>query len=105
MGDETAMTPYGTLINDHISTQDAFKGVTHGQMRFTKLNIVDKFGQVISAIPPKSKPVNPVIDQLETVYPCLGDQMCPGLVQGTSNLNTVTALAESDPQLPGQSVP
>lgn len=101
IGDQTATTPYGTLIKDLATLEDAFKGVTHGQMLFTKINIVDKFGQVISAIPPK--PPQQSIDPatVDTVYPCLGDQVCPNLVPGTSHLNTVTALTENDPPLPG----
>ncbi|KAL8769553.1 MAG: hypothetical protein Q9209_004484 [Squamulea sp. 1 TL-2023] len=101
MGDETAATPYGTSMTDPIAAANAFKGVSHGQMIFTKLNIVDKFGQVISAIPPKPLLRKPDLRHIETAYPCLGDQVCPNLVPGTNHLNTVTALTEADPQLPG----
>lgn len=101
IGDQTGATPYGTLIKDLAALEDAFKGVTHGQMMFTKINVVDKFGQVISAIPPK--PPQQSIDPatVDTVYPCLGDQVCPNLLPGTSHLNTVTALTQADPQIPG----
>lgn len=101
MGDQTATTPYGTLTKDSTASQDAFKGVAHGQLLFTKLNIIDKFGQVISAIPPNPPLQKPDLSRIDTVYPCLGHQVCPGFVPGTSHLNTVTALTEADPQQPG----
>ncbi|KAL8901692.1 MAG: hypothetical protein Q9207_005078 [Kuettlingeria erythrocarpa] len=101
MGDQTATTPYGTLNKGSTTSHDGFEGVAHGQMLFTKLNIVDKIGQVISAIPPKRPLQKPELSSIDTVYPCLGDQVCPGFVPGTSHLNTVTALTEADPQQPG----
>jgi hypothetical protein len=76
--------------------------VTHGQFRFTKPNIVDKFGQVISGIAPTAEPrVPPPGTMPPSLHPCLGDQVCPGLVVGTTLLNTVTELTAADPQLPG----
>lgn len=53
IGEETALTPYGALVDFSKPTNRPFKGVTHGQFRLSKFNIIDKFGQVISAIPPK----------------------------------------------------
>lgn len=46
-----------------------FKPVTHGQFRFTRLDIVDKFGQVVNAVEPAdlSKPAT-------TLYPCLSSK-------------------------------
>lgn len=99
IGGETAQTPYGNLVDFSQATSQPFKGVTHGQLYFTKMNIVDKFGQVISGIdpqPPMSQPTR----LPKTMYPCLGDQVCPGLIDGTTHLNTVTPLTETDPQLP-----
>jgi hypothetical protein len=70
----------------------------HGQLGFTKLNIIDKFGQAISAIDPK--PAKRSTDGFpDTIYPCLGDQVSPGLIPHSNHLNTVTALTDPDPQL------
>jgi hypothetical protein len=100
MAQETALTPYGSLVQFPQAINQPFKGVTHGQLRFSKLNIVDKFGQVISAIPPSS-PLKTQEAQKDTIYPCLSDQVCPGLVKGSTKLNTVTPLTTPDPQQPG----
>ncbi|KAF2839439.1 hypothetical protein M501DRAFT_954904 [Patellaria atrata CBS 101060] len=98
--DQTAATPYGTLEDFSTATSSPFKGATHGQLRFTKLNMIDKFGQAISAIPAQP-PLRIPSDDPETIYPCLGDQVCPTFVPGTTLLNTVTPLTLADPQLPG----
>ncbi|KAL8927115.1 MAG: hypothetical protein Q9208_002499 [Pyrenodesmia sp. 3 TL-2023] len=76
MGDQTATTPYGTLTKDYMASHDAFKGVVHGQMLFTKLNIVDKFGQVISAIPPKPRLRKPDLSKIDKHLPA--DPQQPG---------------------------
>ncbi|KAF5648087.1 hypothetical protein F52700_1302 [Fusarium sp. NRRL 52700] len=55
MGNQTRETPYaGTVdigaINGHVGDMPSpFKPVLHGQMVLTKLNLVDEFGQVVSA--------------------------------------------------------
>ncbi|KAF8441171.1 hypothetical protein BGX38DRAFT_824376 [Terfezia claveryi] len=54
-------TPYGSnpsLLGTRIP---AFKPVTHGQLRFRKINVVDKFGQTIYAIDPEVKLGTPPI--------------------------------------------
>lgn len=53
---ETAATPYGSLVDlpELDGHPSPFKPMVHGQFRFKKLNIVDKFGQVVSAIDPSS---------------------------------------------------
>jgi hypothetical protein len=56
-----SIVPYGSLVDvsdNYVpgrrdpkpSTYSPFKPVTHGQFRFAKLNIVDKFGQVLSPL-------------------------------------------------------
>lgn len=53
--EESHLTPYGplpALVGSYIS---GFKPVTHGKMRFTKINIIDKFGQVAHAIDPNAE--------------------------------------------------
>jgi len=73
VGDETAKTPYAIQVSGLPKVYAAFKPATHGQFRFTKLNIIDKFGQAISIIdqspavsPP---PVYPCISEMYTVQP------------------------------------
>jgi hypothetical protein len=100
IGEESALTPYGAIKDFSKLQHQPFKGVTHGQFCFTKLNIVDKFGQVVSAIPPEAPSVSE-INQQKTIYPCLGDQVCPGLIPGTNHLNTVFDLTEFDQNQPG----
>jgi hypothetical protein len=102
IGDQSASTPFGSVVDFSKALNDPFKPVTHGQFRFTKLNIVDKFGQVISGIQPV--PAERVPSGLpDSIHPCLGDQVCPSVIPGSTppQLNTVTALTSADPQLPG----
>ena len=57
-------------------THNPFRPVTHGQFRFTKLNIIDKFGQIVRGVEPytdftnSSNLVGPTASPL---FPCLGD--------------------------------
>ena len=64
-----------------------FKGVTHGQLIFTKLNIIDKFGQAICLPEPKPQPRDKILPP-PSFYPCLSDYLSPDLV-GKTRLNTV----------------
>ncbi|KAI1165319.1 hypothetical protein F5B18DRAFT_611489, partial [Nemania serpens] len=60
--------PYGRLaqVRGEIITEDPFKPVTHGQFVFTKLTIVDKFGQIVSCIEP------PTFESPRSaLYPCV----------------------------------
>lgn len=59
MGAETDLTPYGLLERVGDLNFPAFKPVTHGQFRLTKLNIIDKFGQAVAAIDPKPRVEGP----------------------------------------------
>ncbi|EPS39913.1 hypothetical protein H072_6329 [Dactylellina haptotyla CBS 200.50] len=51
------VTPYGKYLDfQHVRTESKerrfpFKPVTHGQVRLTKFNVIDKFGQVVPALP------------------------------------------------------
>ncbi|KAF5025356.1 hypothetical protein F66182_2567 [Fusarium sp. NRRL 66182] len=72
MGTETDLTPYASLVYVSTETDDSpFKPVTHGQFKITKLNIVDKFGQVIHALDPRweAPPQN--------LRPCLSEYFAP----------------------------
>ncbi|WQF90327.1 hypothetical protein CDEST_15341 [Colletotrichum destructivum] len=60
--------PYGKLaqIRGHGVIHEPLKPVTHGQFVFTKLHIVDKFGQIVSYVEPAT------LDSPRTaLYPCL----------------------------------
>lgn len=61
-GATTDVSPYGRYLDIQHHRRDGkdsshspFKPVTHGQVRFTKLNIIDKFGQVVPALSPRSQ--------------------------------------------------
>lgn len=75
VGKETDLTPYGTLVQFLGSDYCAFKPVTHGQLRFTKLNIIDKFGQAIHAIDPIPQAGGP-----PPLYPAISDFYAPRML-------------------------
>ena len=67
ISEKSELAPYGkTQRLPREYTSCPFKPVTHGQFRFTRLDIVDKFGQVVNAIEPAEfdKPAT-------ALYPCL----------------------------------
>jgi hypothetical protein len=86
---QSALTPYGNLID--FAAKDVshvpFKPVTHGQMMFTKINIVDIFGQAICLPDPlPRKVVSPAPPP--SAYPCISDYLMPEK-RGDGVLNTV----------------
>ncbi|KAH7110820.1 hypothetical protein B0J11DRAFT_473640, partial [Dendryphion nanum] len=78
MGLETDITPYATLVGLPETDITAFKPVTHGQFRFTRLNIIDKFGQCADAIDqtPQAKGTPPL-------FSCLSDYYQPQVIPDT----------------------
>lgn len=82
MGTETDLTPYAALVHLSDKTGESpLKPVTHGQFKFTKLNIIDKFGQVLHALDPQwdAKPQN--------ILPCLSEYYVPqALPNGRPNI-------------------
>ncbi|KAL2262121.1 hypothetical protein VTK26DRAFT_2419 [Humicola hyalothermophila] len=81
IGASSELTPFGTLVPlanlgeaADASGPVAFKPCTHGQFRFTKLNIIDRFGQAICAIDPRYGRG----DAQQAIYPCLSSFMAPG---------------------------
>ena len=95
IGASSEMTPFGTTVRFSAAANPAadggddatpisFKPVTHGQFRFAKLNIVDKFGQAICAIDPRYGH-----EDEQAVYPCLGDYFAPQQLQGSGQPNVV----------------
>ena len=80
MGSETDRTPYGTLVQLSKDTKDSpFKPVTHGQFKFTKLNIIDKFGQVINALDPRWEA------ETQYLWPCLSEYYAPQSLPNKQN--------------------
>ncbi|KOS19871.1 hypothetical protein ESCO_005589 [Escovopsis weberi] len=82
----SALTPYATLANFKEDKYSPFKPATHGQFRFRKLNIIDKFGQALQAIDQ-----NPRVEGPPPIYPCISDFYEPQTVSvdGKEYANTV----------------
>ncbi|KAF2865209.1 hypothetical protein BDV95DRAFT_587093 [Massariosphaeria phaeospora] len=68
---ESDLTPYSSSVQFDDMQYSVFKPVTHGQFRFTKLNIIDKFGQAIHAISPS------ITDHIVSTTPCTGEYFAP----------------------------
>ncbi|KAF7563165.1 hypothetical protein G7046_g950 [Stylonectria norvegica] len=82
IGIESDLTPYGTLVQLPPRKEDeklAFKPAARGQFRFTKINIIDKFGQCASAIDQ-----TPRVEGPPAVYPCISDYYQPQAIRGMS---------------------
>ncbi|GAW24015.1 hypothetical protein ANO14919_135940 [Xylariales sp. No.14919] len=83
----SAMTPFSSSVDFTDADYCPFKPATHGQMRFRKLNIIDKFGQAIVTIDPQPRKAGP-----PPLYPCVSDFYEPQVVKlpdGTHVANTV----------------
>jgi len=79
MGIETTKTPYADYVSFPDGTIDPLKPVTHGQFKFTRLDVLDKFGQAVSALDPA--PAN----RIPPLYPALSEYFHPQhLTSGTS---------------------
>ena len=85
IGIETDSTPFGTSVKPPKNGQALFKPAVHGQFQFTRLNIIDKFGQAIHAIDP-TPTLNP-----QRVWPCVSEWYAPQLRKGSRKANTVEA--------------
>jgi hypothetical protein len=76
-GNGADITPYSQLPVQGVSRTNAsgplrlFHPVTHGQIRFTKLNLIDKFGQVVCAFDPRpGQPFRPVYPSVSEDLAC-----------------------------------
>jgi hypothetical protein len=84
--------PYGatTLLDPGYTSFSPFKPVTHGQVRFTKLVIVDKFGQIVVGIKPAG------LDNQEhpsALYPCVSPTFaCEALPEASAKYFPNTAV-------------
>ncbi len=84
MGIETTKVPYADYAAFPDDTVDPLKPVTHGQFKFTRLDIIDKFGQAISAINPQPARTIPPL------YPALSEYFHPQhLSSDRAQTNTV----------------
>jgi len=72
IGKESELTPYGSHVQLADNGIPGFKPATHGQFRFTKLNIIDKFGQAACVIDPTKRTTGP-----PAIYPCISDYYEP----------------------------
>ncbi|KAI9689317.1 MAG: hypothetical protein M1822_009967 [Bathelium mastoideum] len=78
IGIESEVTPYGSLVQVQYSDGQGkpfcnpFKPVAHGQFHFTKINIIDKFGQCAPAIDQ-----TPSLKGLPPIYPCISEYYQP----------------------------
>ncbi|KAF9765534.1 hypothetical protein IL306_002170 [Fusarium sp. DS 682] len=79
------VTPYGEDVYSIDKAERDFKPVTHGQARFTRFNVVDKFGQVISPIQ------KPATTETTPLYPCIGRSIAcqPNDSEGSGFANSV----------------
>ncbi|KAF4441406.1 hypothetical protein FACUT_2714 [Fusarium acutatum] len=71
--DQTGLTPYSSSHLRHSDRHSALKTVSHGQFKFTKIDIVDKFGQAIHAIDPTPAPA----EKQPPVWPCISKWFAP----------------------------
>ena len=70
---DTTLTPFGDFPDFEDAVHAPFKPATHGQFRFTRLNIVDMFGQAVSAIYP-ARGVEPNLHPyISEFYECTPD--------------------------------
>ena len=67
---ETTQTPYANYVEFN-PTIAPLKSVTHGQFKFTRLDVFDKFGQAISAINPAPA------SHIPPLYPALSEYFHP----------------------------
>ncbi|OJJ87733.1 uncharacterized protein ASPGLDRAFT_164182 [Aspergillus glaucus CBS 516.65] len=84
----SALTPLAATVAWPDQTHCPFKPVTHGQVRFRKLNIIDKFGQTLVAIDPEPRTTGP-----PPLYPCISDFYEP---QKANDQDANTVLQEPD---------
>ena len=80
---ETDVTPYGTAVKPSDTKHSLYKPVAQGQFRFTKLNIIDKFGQAIHAICPTPQ------KSLDKLEPCLSQWYSPQPKKDTFDIPNV----------------
>ncbi|KAF3909804.1 hypothetical protein ABW21_db0201644 [Orbilia brochopaga] len=91
IGLESDVTPYGTSKKEPSNNASIFKPVAHGQFKFTKLNIIDKFGQAITAIDPRPS------KEPHKVWPCISDWYKPHTLKDTEKTPNIIERDEKEP--------
>ncbi|KAM7195151.1 hypothetical protein V8F33_006825 [Rhypophila sp. PSN 637] len=81
-------TPYGEATFAEPEAERDFRPVTHGQARFTRFNVVDKFGQVVSPMLTPSVSRN----KHTSLFPCVAPSIAcqPNDAEGASYANSVS---------------
>ncbi|KAI5777098.1 hypothetical protein EDC01DRAFT_714248 [Geopyxis carbonaria] len=75
---QSALTPFAGSARFTNAEHCPFKPVTHGQVRFRKFNVVDKFGQVLVGVDAAAD-----ADAGTRLYPCISDYYEPQLQPGS----------------------
>ena len=90
MSSETDVTPYGAMEKPIAGSTgpSSFKPVSHGQFKLTKVNVVDKFGQVINLLDPNPLPYEAKPEDIPRAWPCLSDWYSPGAKKSSSGTST-----------------
>ncbi|KAH8907763.1 hypothetical protein BR93DRAFT_977637 [Coniochaeta sp. PMI_546] len=72
VGQHTSLTPYGNSVQLDVSGLSPFKPASHGQLRFTQINILDKFGRAICVLDPSPEQTGRIHTPicLSDVYAC-----------------------------------
>ncbi|GAO17330.1 uncharacterized protein UV8b_05560 [Ustilaginoidea virens] len=94
---QTDDTPFCNSVKSSTTAYSLFKPATHGQFRFTKINIIDKFGQVIHAIDP-----TPDEKSRQPVWPCISEWYAPQLKDGPDKHPNVIDTSESKEEISGR---
>ncbi|KAK6519040.1 hypothetical protein TWF281_003729 [Arthrobotrys megalospora] len=94
IGIESDVTPYGTSKRTPSTQYPTFKPVTHGQFKFSKLNIIDKFGQAITVIDQRPS-LTP-----QKVWPCISDWYKPHTVEGIKGKEGLPNIIEREDENP-----
>ncbi|KAK3376173.1 hypothetical protein B0T24DRAFT_618151 [Lasiosphaeria ovina] len=95
----TAVSPPLYLANN----LTPFKPVMHGQARFTKLMIVDKFGQIVSGMQPADYAGNSSTERY-SLYPCVSPGLTCGIIHSEGSqeghyLPNTTVKADDGPNV------
>ena len=75
MSGATSKTPFASTVDipANKTKYSPFKPCIHGQLRFTKLNIIDKFGQIVQGIRTYSDVSQSIGPTPTPLFPCLGE--------------------------------
>lgn len=92
MDTQTQFTPYGLESAIESETITPFKPVTHGQFYFTKLCVVDKFGQAISALDPRYSTEEP------KMFPTISEFYQPELCDPSDPKSSPNIVTGADPR-------